>query len=119
MNDEKDHFEGNAARLIQASLGPQSRPSPQAREQTWRLLVEQLRAAHAPVQFPDRVLGLLVGSLVLIAVWLTAQALVAGKLAMDSLPTWIGMFLLAANLALAPVASLVIVIRRRTNVKAI
>lgn len=116
MNDEKDQFKDNAARLIRASLGPQAQPSPQAREQTWRLLVEQLRAAHAPVQFPDRVLGLLVGSLALVAVWLAVQMVMAGKLVIASLPTLIGVFLLAVNFALAPVASVVIVIKRRTNV---
>lgn len=113
MNERERYLDRNTARLIRAAFGPQTRPSARAAEQALRLLLDQVRERSAEAAFPDAVVGILGATLVLAAAWLTAQVLAGGSSPTASplllmVAAWLG-----ANLALMPVASIVILIRRR------
>ena len=113
MNDEHRPLEENTARLIGAGFGPEARPGRRARRRTFRLLAAQHRLSHAPVTFPESVLVLLTGVLALMGVSLATQIGAQGvPRATD--PTFVATALpLALNLICAPIAGIVIVIRRR------
>ena len=113
MNDSERYLDRNTAHLVRAAFGPHARPSARATEQTLRLLLDRVRKQPAEVPFPDAVMGFLGATLVLAATWLAAQVAVIGTLssgnpALLMLAAWLG-----ANLALVPVASIVILIRRQ------
>lgn len=117
MSDERldleNRQEANVARLIRAGFGPASRPSPHAGEQAFRRLVIEWRAQQAGAGFPDRIVVLLTGVLLLMGAWLTVQVVGPGVSPLTAVPAIVVVGLLAANLVLVPVASLVIVLRRR------
>lgn len=107
------YLEQNTARLVRASFGPHARPSRQATERSFRLLLAQVRARTAVVTFPDAAVGIMGATLALAATWLALQAAIAGTPVTTS-PSLLALVAwLVANLALVPVASLVILIRRR------
>lgn len=111
----EDHLEKNTARLVQASFGRQARPDSAARAETLKLLVGELSEQAGAGEFPGVVLVLLGGMLVLTAIWLAGQILSVGKIATASLPVAVIAFWLALNLALLPVASVIIVLKRNLN----
>ena len=76
MNDENCRLEENTARLIRASFGPEARPDPRTSRETLRRLTAQVRASRTPTTFPERVLGLLLGTLVVMAAWVVKAATV-------------------------------------------
>jgi hypothetical protein len=113
MNDRERYLERNTAHLVQAAFGPQARPSARAAEQALRLLLDQVQGRSTEIAFPDAAVGILGATLVLAATWLTAQVIVSGPSltanpSLLTLAAWLG-----ANLALVPVASIVILIRRQ------
>ena len=113
MNDRERYLERNTAHLVRAAFGPRARPSARAVERTLRLLLDRVRKRPAEVPFPDAVVGVLGATLVLAATWFTAQVTVTGTLpsanpSLLMMAAWLG-----ANLALVPVASIVILIRRQ------
>jgi hypothetical protein len=113
MNDRERYLDRNTAHLVRAAFGPRARPSARAAERTLRLLLDRVRKRPAEVPFPDAVVGVLGAMLVLAATWLAAQVAATGTLsranpALLMLTAWLG-----ANLALVPVASIVILVRRQ------
>ena len=113
MNERERYLDRNAAHLIRVAFGPHARPSARAAEQALRLLLDQVRERSAKAPFPDAAVGVLGATLVLAATWLTAQVIVTGTLpsanpSLLMMAAWLG-----ANMALVPVASIVILIRRQ------
>lgn len=113
MNREEHYLEENTACLIQAAYGPDVRPSPKAGEQTFRLLLAYVRARSAAVAFPDAAVGALGAMLALMAVWLTVQTAVTGTPLISNPSLLVIAAWLILNLALVPVASIVILIGRQ------
>ena len=113
MNDRERYLDRNVAHLIRTAFGPQARPSARAAEQALRLLLDQVRDRSAKAPFPDAVVGVLGATLVLAGVWLTAQVIVNGTLPTFNPSLLMTAAWLGANLALVPVASIVILIRRQ------
>jgi hypothetical protein len=113
MNERERYLDRNTAHLIRAALGPHARPSARAADQTFRLLLDQLRTRSSEVAFPDAAVGVLGTTLVLAATWLTAQVTITGTSPFAN-PSLLMMSAWAVtNLALLPVASIVILIRRQ------
>jgi hypothetical protein len=113
MNERERYLDRNTAHLIRMAFGPHARPSARAAEQALRLLLDQVRERAAEAAFPDAVVGILGATLVLAATWLTAQVIVTGTSLTASPSLLVLAAWLAANLALVPVASIVILIRRQ------
>ena len=112
MNQEDPMLEENVARLVRAAASAEAHPTPEFRQQTFRRLQGVLRNRTAPVRFPD---GLLVGlGLVLNLAGGWSLLSLVGVLpfsAENPLVLLIAVGLLF-NLALVPVAGIVIVKRR-------
>jgi hypothetical protein len=113
MNDKEHYLEENVARLIQAGLGKEARLDPFARERTRQSLLAQFQKEQATGTFSDRRLVTLAGILVFMAVWLGIQTLGAGEPVTESIPLLIVAVVLTLNLALIPVAAIIIIIRER------
>lgn len=113
MNRQEQLLEENIARLIQSASNPGARPGDRIRMQTFQLLVAQMQSQSADIPFPDAIIGLLGGILALAAVWLVGGVIMTGAqwTANPSL-LFVALWLLL-NLALVPVASIVIVRRRQ------
>ena len=115
MNKERPYLEQNTAQLIRAAYGPSARPSADARERAFQLVLNQVRTRPAKDEFPDIAVIILSVVLVFIAAWLgfrvtsTATSFLASPLLLATLG-W-----LVLNLAILPVASIVIVTRRRNG----
>jgi hypothetical protein len=108
VNRNEKALEENAARLIRAAYGPDARPGSQASETAYRLLLAHVRAKRAAPDFPDLALGILGAVFVCTAAWLAARVLLDGTslLADPSLvvvSTWV-----ILNLAMLPIASIII-----------
>jgi hypothetical protein len=118
MADGGNHVEANVARLIQAAFGGMARLDRRPRERTWRRLVVELRLGQPP-EFPDRVLALL--GLVLIGggAWLAIRVAGAGAGGSMRLPDVLVVLTLAMNLAFAPLATLVILLRRQRHASSV
>ena len=111
MNER--YLEENITRLIRAAFGPEARPSRQTVERTLQSLLALIHARSAAVAFPDAAVGVLGGMLVLIASWLAIQLAFTGT-SMLSIPALLAMAAwLTANVALLPVASILILIMRQ------
>jgi len=113
MNNRETSWEQNLGRLLQASCGAEARVTPAARHQLRQRLLVECRAPSAPAEFPAVVLGVLTCVLLL----LLAGGVLAG-LGRGSLPassTALGPFcaLVLLNVLCLPVASFVIVLRRK------
>jgi hypothetical protein len=118
MNDENRLMEENTARLIVAGLGPETRPGQRVRAATLRNLRARLRPRRAATAFPEHVLCLLLGTLMLMATSLAAEMIEADFSAGSAMPNLVFATVLLLNLAFVPIAGVVIVIRRR-NVRSI
>ena len=113
MNENERYLDRNTAHLVRAAFGPHARPSARVAEQALRLLLDQVRERSTKAPFPDAVVGILGATLVLAAIWLTAQVAVGGT-SLTATPSLLVLAAwLSANLALLPVASIVILIRRQ------
>ncbi|MGA2062404.1 MAG: hypothetical protein ABSG67_18125 [Thermoguttaceae bacterium] len=113
MNVPFDHIEENLSRLILAGFGPESRPDPRARARVFQYLAEHLPGRQSARAFPERSMLALVGILILMAVCLAVQPHWTGIPPSMSLPNLIVGIVLILNLVFIPIASVVIVLRRR------
>ena len=113
MNVPSDHTDENLARLIQAGFGPESLPDLRARARVFQCLAEHLPGRQSAAIFPQGILLALVGILILLAVCLAAQPHWTGIPPSMSLPNLIVGIVLILNLVFIPIASIVIVLRRR------
>jgi len=113
MNREGNCLEENAARLVRAAYGPSARPSPKASKRVFRLLLGQVRARSATPSFPDAALAVLGAIVALLAVFLAVQSALP-RTSLGTNPSLLAAaIMLVLNLAWVPVASIVIVMRRR------
>lgn len=113
MNDPETNFEQNLARMLQASCGPETRVTPGARERLRHELAATLRHRLQPAEFQATALGLLTALvLLLFAAWSACAWPGAAGLA-GRLPSGPILALVVVNLVGIPVASLVIVLRRK------
>jgi len=119
-NDKEQWRENNTAQLIQAGIGADARLDPRVKERVWLRLAAQMSTQPAPAPFPDFAIGTLGVLLVLAAVGALVRYL--GTSAPSMLPSmspslfFIPLFFLVLNFAMIPVASILIVIRRRSHV---
>jgi hypothetical protein len=113
MNDKEHYLEENVARLIQAGLGKEACLDPLTRERTRQSLLAQFQKEQATGTFSDRRLVTLAGILVFMAAWLGIQTLGASEPITESIPLLIVAVVLTLNLALVPVAAIIIIIRER------
>ncbi len=110
MNDQ---IEDNLARLIQVSFGTASCPAPAAREHTFQYLADNLHRSQSAVVFPERIVVALVGMLILMAAWLVSQVDWTGMRLSMTMPCLVVACAVFLNLLFIPIASIIIVIRRR------
>lgn len=113
MSDENRFLEENTARLIGGAFGPEARPDRRIKGRTWRLLAAELEGRPAPVPFPAGALVALAGVLAFLAVWFVLQSLGASDPVTMRSPLILVVLLLTMNLAWVPIATVMIVIRRR------
>jgi len=119
-NDKEQWRENNTARLIQAGIGADARLDPRVKERVWLRLVAQTPQQSVPAPFPDFAIGTLGVLLVLAAAGALVRYL--GTSAPSMLPSMlpsllsVSLFFLVLNFAMIPVASILIVIRRRSHV---
>jgi hypothetical protein len=113
MNDRETNFEQNLGRLIKASCGPENYASSDARERLRRDLAATLHQRLQPVEFPAASLGLLTVMVLLLLAscglssWRGSHEL-AGRLLNSPMLT-----LVIVNMACIPIASLIIILRRK------
>ncbi len=107
MNEDERRWEENAGRLLRAGYGEEARPDGVLRRQMLARLREELRPGAA---FPDVVLGGLGVMLVVAMVGLGVQGV-------NSPPAGMLLGWLLFNLALAPVAGVVILAVRARSVQ--
>ena len=112
MNNEEASYEQNLGRLLQVSCGAEARVTPAARDRLRRRLSAECRAA--PAEFPAVVLGVLTCILVLRAAGSAAASLHPGSLLANATAFSPFGALVLVNFLCLPVASLVIVLRRRS-----
>ncbi|HEY4761664.1 MAG TPA: hypothetical protein VIH42_13880 [Thermoguttaceae bacterium] len=113
MNDSLDHLEDNLARLIQVSYGAESRPNLGAHERTFKYLADNLHSRQSAAVFPEQIVVALVGMLILLAAWLVSQVDWTGMRLSTTLPCLVVACVVLLNLLFIPIASIVILIRRR------
>jgi hypothetical protein len=118
MNDENGPSEEDLARLIAAGFGPEARPGERARAATLRNLRARLRPRRVATAFPEHVLCLLLGALMLLGASLAAEMIEADFFCGSPTPNLVFAAVLLLNVAFVPIAGVVIVIRRR-NVRSI
>ncbi len=113
MSDRETNVERNLRRLLQTSFGPEVRTNPAMREQLRQTLLAELRPWFRSVEFPKGVLGALSGALLLpVAAW-AASGLSHG-LSLAAHRAWEPFAaLVLLNLVSLPIASLVIILRRK------
>ncbi len=113
MNDRETHFDCNLGRLLRASCGPETAVRPAARERLRRELVAMLQRHVQPAEFPVAALGFLTVALsLLFAAW-GASAWTGVARSVGWGPAGPILALVLVNLVGIPVASLVVVLRRR------
>jgi hypothetical protein len=109
----EENSEGNTARLIRAAYDSSAHPAVEAKERTFQLLLDQMRASPAADDFPELVVGLLGGMLAIAVAWLIARAAWGGAaLSVDPALCTVGIWAIA-NLSGVPVAGIVILNRRK------
>jgi hypothetical protein len=105
--------EKNTARLIHAAYDSSARPTTEAKEQVFRLLLNHMRAPAAVEDFPTLVVGLLGGMLAIAIAWLVARvAWIGPSLYIDPTLLAVGVWAFV-NLSAVPVAGIVILKRRK------
>jgi hypothetical protein len=113
MNDSCEHLESNVARLIQVGYSAECRPDPARHSGMLRSLEIDLRGQQRIAALPEWIVAALVGFLVFLAGWLAlANPQVVMSTGLNSL-YFVAAFVLILNLAFIPIASIIIVIRRR------
>ena len=110
-----DFTQSNITRLLEAGLSGEARLDPTLKKTMYQQLVHELRSAREPSAFPVKVLAALSALGGLAALWVLIQVgqidmsmTESDRLLMLAMP-------LLANIMLAPVASLVIIIKRRDS----
>lgn len=107
------HSEENTARLIRAAYDPSARPTAEASEGTYHLLLAHVRGPMAVDGFPDLVVGLLGGMLAIAVVWLSVRVVWGGASFSADPALWsVGVWAIV-NLSVVPVAGVVILIGRK------
>jgi hypothetical protein len=118
MNQQESQFDQNLERLIQASCGPETRPKPSAREQLHQRLSAELREIRRQEEFPAGILAVLSGVvLLLVAASFLSPSYTAVRISHGFELNPIG-FVILVNLACLPIASLVIILRRKSCLSA-
>lgn len=113
MNDQESNSDRNFERLMRTSFGPETRPTPSARERLRRRLLAALRETGRPKEFPTGILALLSGLVSGLAAAGFISVLIRGQwLPWDLVLSPAGLLVLV-NLSCVPIASLVIVLRRK------
>jgi hypothetical protein len=113
MNQDERLLEENTARLIRAASGTDARPGPQTRQRMFQILLTCVRERSSEVSFPDVVVSALGGLLMLVAIWLVGWRTGTG-ISLSTSPTLlIPAVWLLLNLALVPIACIVILKRRQ------
>jgi hypothetical protein len=69
----EENLEENTARLIRAAFDPSGRPTAEASEGTFHLLLKHMRAPVPVKDFPDLALGFLAGMLAVAVTWLIVR----------------------------------------------
>lgn len=115
MERSEDTLENNTARLIQAGMGGEAHPDTQARQALYRRLVEEVNARARASAFPEKALGMLASLWLLATFVLLAQFSQMGMRLLESGLWPLLLPFLLLNLGLAPVASIVIIIQRRSH----
>jgi hypothetical protein len=113
--------ESNAARLVEAAMGGDARLDPRVKERVWLRMAAEMAKQPAPAQeqpapFPDFAIGILVALLALAAAGTLVQYFGAPVSVAGSSWSALTRTLLLLNLAMVPVASTLIVVRRRSHV---
>jgi hypothetical protein len=118
MNQKESHFDRNLERLIHASCGPETRLTPFAREQLHRRLSAALREKRRQDEFPAGILAFFSSVILLLAATSLLSFLNMGV----RLPQSFGLnpvgLLVLVNLACLPIASLVIILWRKSCLSA-
>lgn len=113
MKDSSEHLESNVARLIQIGYSAESRPDPAMHSGMLRILAIDVHGRERIAALPEWIVAVLVGFLVFLAAWLAlANPQVTVPTGFNSL-YFVAAFVLILNLAFIPIASIIIVIRRR------
>jgi hypothetical protein len=109
----EENVEENTARLIRAALDPSGRPTVEASEGTFHLLIEHVRARATLKDFPDLVVGFLGGMLTIAVTWLIVRVVWDGaSLSADPALLSVGLWAIV-NLSVVPVAGVVILKGRK------
>jgi hypothetical protein len=113
MNEPEANFEKNLERLLPASCGPETRVSPAVRERFGRQLAAMLPARPRPAEFPGALLAALTGLMLLFCATWGVAAWPSGAGLLRNFPTVLILVLVVVNVMGLPVASLIIVLRRK------
>lgn len=105
--------EEDEGRLIKAAMGDDALPTPEAERRVLRLILAEQQVASKAADFPDIVLGILGGMLVVIAVLLGLRQYGLGLWAITSVPLAPATWMVCLNLAAVPVAAIAVIVRRR------
>ena len=113
MNDGETNFEQNLGRLLQASCGPETRVTPAMRERLRHELAATLGAHPQPAEFAGAALAALTCLVFLLCAAWSLRAWPGGTGLPAKFSTVPVMVLILVNMLGIPVASLVIVLRRK------
>jgi hypothetical protein len=114
MKDEENYLEENIARLVAASNDPQTLPDPALKERLFTHLLEEQRRRYADKDFPGFVLALMVVLLLSLAIWAVSQLHGVSAISIHPLLP-VALLLLGLNVVWVPIASILIVKRRRIH----
>ncbi len=115
MPEFDDISEANTVRLIEAGLGGEARLNPELRESMRRRLADELNVRTAKSPFPERALIWLMVLGMSAALAILAQLSRLGAPKFDD-GLWPALaLLLLLNVVLTPVATIVIIVRRRPH----
>jgi hypothetical protein len=112
MTDKPD-VERNIERLVEAAFNRDARLAASSRDATYRLLLADLRSRRGVEAFPERLLVLLTVIVVLLTAWLVARLGLGDFTASASPVLPLAAALVVINVAVVPVAALVVVIGRK------
>jgi len=115
MNEDQSHVEANVARLIQVAMGDGAQLERHTRERIWGRLSSEVRSLHASNRFPEGALAFLGGIQVCAAWWFGAQVARGGIREAIASPDLLILLPVLFNLALVPIAAMVVLQRRRRH----
>ena len=113
MSHEETSYEQNLGRLIQAGCGPETRVTPSVRYRLRRQWLNEYPTRSAPDEFPQVVLGLLTGVLLLLVLGGTWAGWEHGWLPVNSAAASLMVALVGLNLLCLPTAGIIVILRRR------